>query len=270
MKNYERVIVIGVDGAGAFFKDAVTPRFDGIFAEGAVTYSAVTENPTISAECWGSMLIGVDCKAHGLTNDHISNNTYPVDSALPTVFRIVHEAYPNAELASFAHWSPINYGIVEDGIGVHKENGSAVELTDKIVEYLETRCPKLMYVHLNSPDSAGHKFGYGTANQLSVITEMDYLIGKIFDAYSKKGILDKTLFIVLSDHGGTGTGHGGYTDDEKYITLAISGKGVNGNANIDGTRIRDVAAIILYALGLNDMRKSPWDSKVPATLFVNN
>ena len=58
-RKYSHVIVIGVDGAGAWFKDADTPNFDRIFAQGTVTYRALSSKPTISAECWGSMLIGV-------------------------------------------------------------------------------------------------------------------------------------------------------------------------------------------------------------------
>ena len=57
-RKYSHVIVVGIDGAGAFIKDAQTPNFDNIFKNGAVTYGALASNPTISAECWGSMLLG--------------------------------------------------------------------------------------------------------------------------------------------------------------------------------------------------------------------
>ena len=58
-RKYSHVIVVGVDGAGSRFKDADTPNFDHIFENSAVTYNALSSKPTISAECWGSTLIGV-------------------------------------------------------------------------------------------------------------------------------------------------------------------------------------------------------------------
>ena len=56
-KPYSHVIVVGIDGAGSFIKDADTPNFDRIFGKGAVTYGGYASFPSISAECWGSKLM---------------------------------------------------------------------------------------------------------------------------------------------------------------------------------------------------------------------
>ena len=72
-RKYRHVIVVGIDGAGAFIREARTPCFDRIFAGGAVTYRALASRPTISAECWGSMLLGVGPEVHGLTNAIVSS-----------------------------------------------------------------------------------------------------------------------------------------------------------------------------------------------------
>ena len=85
-RKYSHVIVIGVDGAGARFRDSDTPSFDRIFASGAVTYNALSSKPTISAECWSSMLIGVGPEVHKLTNKRVSVLPYPLRSKHPTVF----------------------------------------------------------------------------------------------------------------------------------------------------------------------------------------
>ena len=80
IEPYSHVAVIGVDGAGAFFQKADTPNLDRILANGARTYRALSSNPTISAQCWGSMLTGVTPEYHRLNNTLIAERPYPADS----------------------------------------------------------------------------------------------------------------------------------------------------------------------------------------------
>ena len=263
--NYKHVVVIGVDGAGAFFKNAETPNLDEIFANGAVTYDCLTADPTISAQCWGSLIHGVTPAVHGLTNSVVSSVAYPSDSKYPSFFRVIRENDENAILASFCNWNPINVGLVEDNIGVHKVGGiSDSSLTNEILAYLENNNPKALFVQFDEADGAGHSYGYGTDNQLAKISEIDGYIGRIYEAYEQNGILDETLFIVTSDHGGTGTSHGGLSDAEKYVMFAASGKNVQ-NGTIGDIEIRDTAAIVLHALGYES--PETWTARVPSGLF---
>ena len=116
----KRVVLFGIDGAGTFFEQTETPNIDRIFKNGAVCRRALTELPSISAECWGSILHGVDCRRHGLTNWATGRRPYPADSPYPSVFRVIREHRPEAEMASFCDWNNVNFGIIEDGIGVYK------------------------------------------------------------------------------------------------------------------------------------------------------
>ena len=262
---YKYVAVIGVDGAGAFFENANTPNIDKIFEGGAVTYKCLTANPTISAQCWGSLLHGVIPSVHGLTNAIVKTTPYPTDSKFPSFFKVIRENDANAKLASFSHWNPINVGIVEDGIGVHKVGDmSDAALTTEICNYVSANNPTALFVQFDEADGSGHSNGYGTAAQLQKITELDSYIGRIYDAYEKKGILDETLFIVTADHGGSGTSHGGLTDAEKYVMFAASGKTVK-KGKIDDIEIRDTAAIVLYALGYE--APETWTARVPSGFF---
>ncbi len=271
-KKYSHVVVIGVDGAGAWFKDADTPSFDRIFTEGAVTYKALSSKPTISAECWGSMLIGVGPEVHKLTNNRVSVLPYPVWSKHPTVFRFIRKAYPKAELGSYCDWNPINKGIVEKGLGVNKQTAKDKELTPLVCNYIREKKPDFLFVHFDSVDGAGHKNGYGTENHLKAIAEVDKLIGDVYSSVEKAGIIEDTLFMVIADHGGTcenGKGtHGGWTDEEKFVTFAAVGKGVN-NGEIKKMNIRDLAAVILYAFGIDapDFNEKGWTSHVPEGIF---
>ena len=142
-----------------------------------------------------------------------------------------------------------------------------------ICNYIEKKKPDFLFVHFDSTDGSGHKNGYGTENHLKAISDVDKLIGDVYSSVNKAGILDKTLFMIIADHGGTvdkkgGGSHGGWTDVEKYVTFAATGKGVC-NGEIGDMNIRDLAAIVLYALGIEapEFDEKGWTSQIPAGIF---
>jgi len=273
-KRYSHIIVVGVDGAGSFIKDADTPNFDRIFENGAVTYTALSSNPSISAECWSSMLLGVGPEVHKLTNKIIGSTLYPVDSPFPSLFRRIREVMPEAELGSFCDWNPITYGVVENNLGVsHDTAPTDTELVPIICDYIRQRKPTFLFTQLDSVDGAGHRNGYGSPAYFTRIHEVDILVNDIYSAVKDAGILDDTLFMVIADHGGTNTPegkgtHGGWTDEEKYVTFAATGKGVK-KGNIEEMNIRDLSAIVLYSLGIEipEIDEAGWTSQIPLGLF---
>jgi len=265
--DYRYVALIGVDGAGAFFRDADTPCIDEIFKEGAVTYTMLSEDPSISAQCWGSMLHGVTNDFHGVDNTIAETRQFDSKSKYPSIFRVVRENDPDAKLASFTHWSPINFGIIEDGLGVHKVDSDTDEdLTQKICEYVKDVTPNLLFVQFDEADASGHNSGFGGKEQQKTINRIDGYIGEIYRAYEDAGVLDETLFIVTADHGGVGHSHGGLEDSERNIMFAVSGHTVQKNSEIQDMEIRDTAAVVLHALGY-DTLPATWTARVPGGLF---
>ena len=269
--TYKHVVIVGVDGAGTFFRNTPTPNMDAIFADGAITYEGITESPSISAQSWASLMHGVNCNVHGITADSVG--TYPIDSDYPSFFRAVRECDPDAELGSYTTWNTINELMVED-VGVTKVgwSGTDADLTDKICTYVESASPNVLFIQFDNVDAAGHHYGFGSDEHLAKITETDVLIGRIYDSYVKAGIIDDTLFIVTTDHGGTRVAsgdylgnHGGETPEEKQITFAAKGKTVVKGGEIEGLEIRDTAAIVLYALGYE--QPVSWTARVPSGLF---
>ena len=265
MYTYKRVALIGVDGAGNFFRQAETPNIDRIFASGSVAYDVYTSSPSISAECWGSMLHGVTPDLHRLTNGIVGSVPYDVASPFPSVFRTIRENDADCELASFCNWNPINVGIIEQGLGVHEDTAGDAALCDKICAYLEEHDPKLLFVQFDEVDGAGHRNGYGTAAHLAQITVTDGYVGRIWEAYEKRGFLEDTLFIVTADHGGFGTSHGGNTEEEMRVMYALCGKTVAKNAAAVDMQIRDCASVVLHALGY--AQSENWTSIVPTGVF---
>lgn len=251
MTKFDRVFLIGVDGAGAFFREADTPCIDRIMKNGACTYNADTAIPSISAQCWGSMLLGVSPDTHKLTNSYVESHVYPTDSVNPSLFRRIREVYPDADLASFSNWSPINDGIVEHNLDVKFDSDSDDDMTDNIIEYLDEASPKFMFVQFDSVDGAGHSKGYGSAHHLDVLCEVDGFIGKIYDKLEERGLLENSLFIVTADHGGTpGGDHGGVTEAELKIYFGAAGDGVKKNGEIGEMFVWDTAAVVLEAFGI--------------------
>ena len=265
---YKHVVIIGVDGGGAFFMDTPTPQCDRIFKDQATTYRSLTSFPTISAQCWTSMLHGVLPEFHGITNNIASDKEihYPKYSLYPSIFRIAREAMPGAELGSFVSWNAINNGIVDINQQIYKFDGDDDDnlVTRRVVEYLQAKTPTVLFVQFDLADIKGELKGFGSKEHLEAITLLDGYIGWIYDQLALKGILDETLFLVTADHGGINKGHGGDTDQEKYVFLGVSGKTVQKGTIVD-VETRDVAAIAAYALGLEI--PDTWTGRVPAGLF---
>lgn len=264
---YKRVVILGVDGAGAFFSKEVTPNCMNIFGPGATTFAAKSSYPSISAQCWGSMLHGVLPQFHRLTNDITGVRHYDPESLYPSIFRITRAAMPDAEMVSFCNWSNINYGIIEENIGVNKQNIQPdPALTEQVLNYLTDGNPTILFVAWDSVDAAGHSYGYGSEKHASALSEVDKMIQKIYDKLRMRGMMDETLLIVSTDHGGTMAGsHGGDTPQERNNFIGVLGKTVQKGGTILYAEEQDIAAIAAYALGVEI--PDSWTGHVPSGVF---
>ncbi len=269
----KRVIIFGVDGAGDFFKDADTPRIDEIFGNGAVTHQAEAAQPSYSGVNWGSILHGSDATVHRLDNS--SDTPYPMVSSVPSIFRVVRDAFPDAEMASIVHWSIVNNGIIEDAdaISIFKDGGDDAEVCEKAIAYLDAHDPKLMYLHFDDIDDMGHGNGYGSPIFLSQLTVIDSYIGRIYDKLAEKGLLEDTVLILTPDHGGTyvtkddgssSGSHGGSSPEELTCMVAVAGKNVL-KGEFGEMMLKDIASIVLYALGVE--QPDGYTSVVPSGVF---
>lgn len=270
--SYKHVFIIGIDGAGRFIKEANTPNFDRIFKDNAINYYARAEIYTISAQNWASILTGVSQSKHDLNNTIVELEERTSQTEFPTIFTYARRAFPEAELASFVNWNAINIGIVENDIGVTKFNVSDdLLLTDEICSYFDQgNSPTVFFVQYDSVDHAGHEYGSKSEEYIKQIETVDGYLGRVYDSIEKNGVLDDSLFIVVADHGHTAEGGHGYPSmRETNVTLAVRGKHIVKNSKLDlFTRNRDVAAIALYALGID--RPKNMTSRIPARLFDDN
>lgn len=266
--RYKHTIVIGIDGMGNYNRNAETPNIDQLFRNGAVTFEALSMDPTISAENWGSMLIGCDPGVHQLTNSIISRRPY-LNKELPTVFSRIRKEYPDAHLISCVNWSPINRGIIEQDVGADLRTADNDEDLCAEIEKAIAEKPDFLFIQFDDVDSAGHGNWYGTEPYLKQIETTDTYVGRIAKACRQAGIFDETLFICLADHGGIRGGHGGYTPEEKKVFFGVAGPGIS-NSPIEYAQTKDVAAIVLYAFGIAvpSFDRNAFSSQVPDHIFA--
>ncbi len=273
---YEHVLILGLDGIGNFRLKTDTPNIDAIFGENAITDIAITSLPSGTGPCWSSMFTGVLPSVLGLSSNPDAttpavNATYAAaQKKFPSVFSMTRESYPDAEIVSISSWNQMNDYVIGNDDGTVKINtsGSDYAVRDKTLEYIESGdMPELMFVHFDSADALGHVNGYETTIYLSAITSLDAYVGEIYAALEENGLLDTTLIILATDHGGTGKTHGGDSEAEMTITLGFCGKAVLPVKQFDMT-IRDVAPVIAHALDLGESEK--WtDVSVPEYLFAD-
>lgn len=265
--TYAHAVIIGIDGMGNFNKNANTPCMDEIFKDGAVSFYALSMYPTISAQNWGAMLTGMNPEIHCMTNNSIGQK-HNENKDMPSLFSRVREAFPDAFLASCCNWNPINYGIVEQDIGVEMHTASEDEKLCDIIEEVVSRKPKLLFIQFDSCDEAGHAYGYGTEKHLKQIETVDALCGRIYTAYKKAGIADDTLFAALADHGGENQSHGAYSDGEKYIGFALAGKTVQ-KCEMPYIQTKDINAAVLHAFGISvpEYDSMGYSSQIPQGVF---
>ncbi|MCQ6559973.1 alkaline phosphatase family protein [Paenibacillus mendelii] len=268
---YKRVVFIGIDGAGNGVKDpqANAQNIQKLMSEGAGTYEAKAMLPTISAQNWGSILHGVIPAKHGLTNDVAAGKPYPENNLYPSYMKMLKQERPMLKQASFATWSPINKGIIEDSAGAYKVNGGNDETTtQKTVDYIkaEGHNARNIFVHLDEVDGAGHNYGYYTPKFYEKLQNADQYVGRIVQALEDAGLMEDTLIILTADHGGKGTGHGGNSLEEQTVFWAAKGKSIAaGTVLSDDVSVVDTAAVVAHALRLEI--PEDWDAKIPAGLF---
>ena len=266
---YKHVFIIGVDGAGKFFRDADTPNFDRIFADGYINYAVRTEVASDSGPNWASILNGVSYYKHWIHNGSSGEVQHTSDFKYPTIFTLVRRAFPDAELASFVNWNNINFGMIETDVGVTEEQvGNDDGVTDAICQYFDDgNKPTLFFVQLDEVDAAGHAHGSDSKEYYDALHEADARVGRIYDAIERNGLLEDGLFIVTADHGHKATGgHGRFSMRESLTTIAAAGRTVVAGGTPDKrTRDRDIAAIALFALGVE--RPGYMTARMPESLF---
>ena len=227
----------------------------------ATSYSARSETPTISAQNYTALLHGKEYataeSAYKIDNTKTSTYYYPdfgkEAAVYPSVFQALGLSFPNRSNAAFAEWTQIVNGIIEPDAPVytHGSSKNGGDMQD-VADYIRSAAFKntaMVYMQSDEMDAVGHSEGYYTDTYYTQLKKFDNYFESIMKALEETGTKDETLVLFTADHGGTiGGSHGGTTDQEYDVQIALGGQTIDSGKRLTGGTNHDPSVIALTAL----------------------
>ena len=265
-----RVLILSVDGLRPDLAlRANAPTIQGLLARGSFTMYARTTDVAVTLPSHTSMLTGVPPEKHKVDWNDDRPGRFP---AVPTLFEIARQAGYTTGMAAgkskfhvFEEPGALDWSFVPTASVI-----TDATVADTAVAWIATHPPQVFFVHLPGVDSAGHHYGWGSPEQLNAIATADSSIGRVLGALRDQHLLDSTLVIVSSDHGGAGKSHGKDDPRSRFIPWIAAGLGVCANLDLTtdanlNVRTEDTFATAAYVLGIASPK--PVDGKPVTEIF---
>lgn len=257
----KHVILIGLDGWGSYsVEKADMPNVKSLMEQGCYTLKKRSVLPSSSAVNWASMFMGAGPEIHGYTEwgsktPELPSRVLNQHGIFPTVFQLLRDADPKAEIGCLYEWDGIKYLVDTLAVNHHEQapdfSKNPTALCDMTVKYIKEKSPNLLAVCFDNPDHVGHVDGHNTPAYYTTLKELDGYVGRIIKAVEDAGIMNETIFIVTADHGGINKGHGGKTMTEMETPFIIAGKNIKKGGLFEESMMQfDVAATISYIFNL--------------------
>ena len=264
--RFDHVIVLGFDGLAGWTlaenADAM-PNLRAMMAEGAWTLHKRSILPTSSAANWASMFMGAGPDGTGYIewNSQAPHFTPSAEGGVPTVFRVLRDNCPEAEIGAFWQWEGIKYCVDTTALSSRAKFDGSLEgidaMADFAANYFKEKKPALAAFCWDYPDHVGHASGWGSPEYYEDLAQLDKAIGTVRAAVEESGLADRTLVIVTADHGGHDKGHGKPLDEDLFAPFVAVGPGVKAGHELAVPMYEyDIAATIANALGVNDFPSS--------------
>lgn len=276
----QRVVVIGLDGFSTEgFKAAKHPNIDQLFANGVLTLSNRPVMPSVTLPNWTSHLTGQGPEEHGITSNKwtLKNRSLlPLetdqDGYSPSIFKLLKEKKENVKTAFYYNWAelinPINKKYLDEVS--FEENDRYQDNYAKALDFISKnkKNPSLVFLYSVHTDHAGHSHKWMSAEYIAAIEEADQAIGAFLSKLKSQDLYEDTYFLLITDHGGIGNGHGGVTMNEMQTPWAITGRKIRNLGVTDSffSSNRNTSLVLAKIFGIADLPKS-WTGTAPKEIF---
>ncbi|MEP6755274.1 MAG: ectonucleotide pyrophosphatase/phosphodiesterase [Chthonomonadales bacterium] len=258
------VVIISIDGGKAsLLRNGHLPNLDRLVQEGAVTWAAQTVLPSVTLTSHTSMLTGRTPREHKMIWDDWEPSKGYVK--VPTIFQLAQPAHLSSMMIvakkKLQHIAP------PGSVGEFIIAGDMdFQVARKAAEVIQKGPPNLLFIHLPDMDGYGHKYGWGSKEQIESMHGTDKALGTIFAAMEKKGLYKTSIIIVSADHGGHSHKHGSSSPEDMTIPWIIHGPGLKPGFKISApVNTIDTAATALYVLGVK--LPTDWTAKPVLSAF---
>ncbi len=253
------VIVFGLDGVGArALQLAETPNMNKMIMNGALSINTRTVLPSNSGPSWVSMFTGTVPEHHGVRSNSWRTDNYNIEPSIkteagyfPSIFEHIKEQKPELKAFMLYEWGGM-LNLFDESVPdrvIHKTDG--VELFHAAYDVFFEEKPEFLFVAIDEPDGFGHRYGYDHPEYFRCISKYDSLIGIFIDRLIAESMLENTVILVTSDHGGLDRGHGGDSPNEMEIPVLLYGGSVTQGRTIEQVHlITDIAATAAGLLGI--------------------
>ncbi|MCD8080505.1 MAG: alkaline phosphatase [Bacteroides sp.] len=257
----KHLVFIGLDGWGSYSLERSSgTTFHSLLDQSTYTLEKRSVLPSSSAVNWATMFMGASPEIHGYTEwgsqtPEIPSREVNRNGIFPSIFSVLREAEPEAEMGCLYEWNGIKFLIDTLSVSHHAIAPAYTQnptlLCEMAEQYIVEKKPRLTAVIFDNPDHIGHKEGHDTPAYYTQLEELATYVQRIIDATHQAGIYDETVFILTSDHGGIEKGHGGKTLEELRTPFLMWGKGIRpGHQIAENMAQYDVAPTMALLLEL--------------------
>jgi predicted AlkP superfamily pyrophosphatase or phosphodiesterase len=238
------------------------PTLTALRARGAATLTARSVMPSVTLPCHMSIFHSVPPTRHGI----VTNDWQPMARPLPGLIDLAKSA--GRRTAAVYNWEPLrnlsqplNLDFAWYRDLSYQEDGD--DLTaDAAIQYLPQLQPDFAFVYFGTVDTAGHRYGWMSAEYLRQAERVDRQLGRLLAA-----LADDTHLIVQADHGGHERTHGTEAPEDMTIPWIAAGPSIRQGHELQTlVSLLDTAPTLARLLGLTPHRD--WEGKCVDELFV--